>query len=118
WELTQPHIAFDVRLGGSTQTWTDEQGRHRVRWNPERTVRGVAHDTPIPGFRVGNANLLRLWSSEPPEEFDFEAFNAGDYYRAVHDKVVSENLTKVLYPNDQAFQGKQLRLAQQYFFVS
>ena len=117
WEIPQPHIAFDVPLGGRTEGWTDDLGRYRVRWLPERTVRGVAYDTTIPGFHVGNANLLRLWRSEPPEQFDFQAFNAGDYYRAVHDKVVSENLTKVLYPNDNAYQGKRLRLAQQYFFV-
>jgi starch phosphorylase len=81
-------------------------------------VQGIAHDTPILGYRVDTANLLRLWSAQAVESFDFEAFNVGDYYRAVENKVASETISKVLYPNDAALQGKQLRLEQQYFFVS
>ncbi|HSD10471.1 MAG TPA: glycogen/starch/alpha-glucan phosphorylase, partial [Candidatus Binatia bacterium] len=118
WEIPRPEIAFDVRLGGHTETWTDGQGRHRVRWVPHRVVRGVAYDTPILGFGVPNANLLRLWSAQAAESFDIQAFNVGDYYGAVEEKVASENLSKILYPNDEAAAGKQLRLEQQYFFVS
>jgi glycogen phosphorylase len=118
WEIARPEIAFDVKLGGHTEHYTDSNGRHRVRWIPSRVVRGVAYDTPILGFRVGNANLLRLWSAQAVESFDFHAFNAGDYYGAVERKVDSENLTKVLYPNDEPAAGKRLRLEQQYFFVS
>jgi starch phosphorylase len=118
WEIARPEIAFDVKLGGHTDHYTDSNGRHRVRWIPSRVVRGVAYDTPILGFRVGNANLLRLWSAQAVESFDFHAFNAGDYYGAVERKVDSENLTKVLYPNDEPAAGKRLRLEQQYFFVS
>jgi starch phosphorylase len=118
WEIARPEIAFDVKLGGHTEHYTDSNGRHRVRWIPSRVVRGVAYDTPILGFRVGNANLLRLWSAQAVESFDFQAFNAGDYYGAVERKVDSENLTKVLYPNDEPVAGKRLRLEQQYFFVS
>jgi starch phosphorylase len=118
WEIARPEIAFDVKLGGRTEHYTDSNGRHRVRWIPSRVVRGVAYDTPILGFRVGNANLLRLWSAQAVESFDFQAFNAGDYYGAVERKVDSENLTKVLYPNDEPVAGKRLRLEQQYFFVS
>ena len=81
-------------------------------------MQGIAHDTPILGYRVDRANLLRLWSAQAVESFDFEAFNVGDYYRAVENKVASETISKVLYPNDAALQGKQLRLEQQYFFVS
>jgi starch phosphorylase len=81
-------------------------------------VRGVAYDTPISGYGVGTANLLRLWKSEAAESFDLRAFNQGDYYAAVEQKMQSENLTKILYPNDDAPAGKQLRLEQQYFFVS
>jgi starch phosphorylase len=81
-------------------------------------VRGVAYDTPILGYRVNNVNLLRLWSAQAPESFNFESFNTGDYYGAVEEKMVSENLTKVLYPNDEPEAGKQLRLRQQYFFCS
>jgi glycogen phosphorylase len=81
-------------------------------------VKGVAYDTPIPGYRVPTTNLLRLWKAEAAESFDFEAFNVGDYYRAVDEKVASETVSKVLYPNDEPEAGKQLRLAQQFFFVS
>jgi starch phosphorylase len=118
WEIARPEIGFDVKLGGRTEGYKDERGRYRVRWIPERVVRGVAYDTPILGYRVGTANLLRLWSAQATESFDFQAFNVGDYYRAVERKVESENLTKVLYPNDEASAGKRLRLEQQYFFVS
>jgi starch phosphorylase len=118
WEIARPEIAFDVKLGGHTEPYTDADGRYRVRWVPSRVVRGVAYDTPILGFRVGNANLLRLWGAQAAESFDFHAFNVGDYYGAVEHKVESENLTKVLYPNDEPAAGKRLRLEQQYFFVS
>jgi starch phosphorylase len=81
-------------------------------------VKGVAYDTPVLGYRVGTCNHLRLWKAEAVESFDFAAFNHGDYYRAVEDKMHSENITKVLYPNDEVVQGKTLRLQQQFFFVS
>jgi starch phosphorylase len=117
WELPRPEWAVEVKLGGSTEKFTDHQGRLRVRWVPSRIVNGVPYDTPILGYRVNTANTLRLWSAEAPESFDFGVFNRGDYYGAVNQKVVSENLSKVLYPNDEAIQGKELRLEQQYFFV-
>jgi starch phosphorylase len=79
---------------------------------------GVANDTPVAGYRVNNVNLLRLWTAQAVESFDFDAFNKGEYYRAVEEKVRSENITKVLYPNDEAMEGKRLRLEQQYFFTS
>ena len=85
---------------------------------PEKIVKGVAYDTPVPGYRVSTTNLLRLWKAEAAESFDFEAFNVGDYYGAVDEKIVSETISKVLYPNDEPEAGKRLRLAQQYFFVS
>src|SRR5205809_2707240 len=118
WEIPRPEIAFDVKLGGRTEHYQDEQGRQRVRWIPERVVKGVAYDTPVTGYRVTTTNLLRLWKAEASESFDFAAFNTGDYFGAVHDKVASETISKVLYPNDDPYAGKQLRLAQQYFFVS
>jgi starch phosphorylase len=118
WEIRQPAIAFDVALGGHTEHFTDEGGRLRVRWVPGRLVRGVAYDTPILGYRGDNANLLRLWSAEATELLNLQAFNVGDYYGAVQENVSSENLTKVLYPNDEPEAGKQLRLEQEYFFVS
>jgi starch phosphorylase len=118
WEVPRPEIAFTVNLGGYTKHETDENGRYQVTWIPERTIRGVACDIPVPGFNVNTVNLLRLWKAEATESFDFQAFNAGDYWRAVEEKVGSENITKVLYPNDEAIRGKRLRLEQQYFFVS
>jgi starch phosphorylase len=118
WEIARPELAFDVKLGGRTEAWRDGSGRYRVRWVPGHVVKGIAYDTPIAGYRVGTVNLLRLWKAEACESFDFQAFNVGDYYRAVSEKVDSENITKVLYPNDEVFQGRQLRLGQQYFFVS
>ncbi|NNJ94529.1 MAG: glycogen/starch/alpha-glucan phosphorylase [Halobacteria archaeon] len=118
WEIARPEWTVDVKFGGHTERYTDEEGRSRVHWHPERIVRGVPYDTPVPGYRCNTANTLRLWSAAAPESFDFAAFNEGDYFRAVDNKIVSENLTKVLYPNDEPEQGKQLRLGQQYFFVS
>jgi glycogen phosphorylase len=118
WEIVRSEIAFDVKLGGHTESYRDEQGRNRVRWHPERIVKGVAYDVPVPGYRTPTTNLLRLWKAEAAESFDFAAFNVGDYYGAVDEKVASETISKVLYPNDEPEAGKRLRLAQQYFFVS
>jgi glycogen phosphorylase len=118
WEIPRPEIVYDVPFGGHTEAWTDERGRYRVRWIPETVVKGVAYDTPILGYRVGTCNRLRLWKAEAVESFDFAAFNKGDYYQAVEDKMFSENITKVLYPNDEVLQGKTLRLQQQFFFVT
>jgi glycogen phosphorylase len=117
WEIARPEWAVEVRLGGRTEHYTDHEGRLRVRWVAQRIVNGVPYDTPILGYRVNTANTLRLWRAEAPESFDFAIFNRGDYYGAVNQKVVSENLSKVLYPNDEVIQGKELRLEQQYFFV-
>ncbi|MGA2501537.1 MAG: glycogen/starch/alpha-glucan phosphorylase [Tepidisphaeraceae bacterium] len=118
WEITRPEVFHIVQLGGRTCPWYDENGRYRVKWIPHRIVKGVACDTPILGYRTDTADLLRLWKSEACESFNFQAFNHGDYYRAVEDKVVSESISKVLYPNDEPTRGKLLRLTQQYFFVS
>jgi starch phosphorylase len=118
WEIARPEITYLVKLGGRTEHRIDDAGTLRVRWLPDRVVKGVAYDTPILGYGVDNVNLLRLFSSEAPESFDFQAFNYGDYYGAVDEQVAAENLTKVLYPNDEPVAGKRLRLEQQYFFVS
>ena len=118
WEIVRPEIAYDVNFGGHTEQWTDGKGINRVRWIPDTVVKGVAYDTPILGYQVGTCNYLRLWKAEAVESFDFTTFNHGDYYRAVEDKMQSENITKVLYPNDEVIQGKTLRLQQQFFFVT
>ena len=118
WELRRSRTHFDVKLGGRTEPRVDENGAFRPRWQPGEVIRGVAYDTPILGYGVNNANLLRLWSAEAPDSFDFSAFNLGDYYGAVQHKVNSETISKVLYPNDEPETGKRLRLIQQIFFVS
>jgi len=118
WELVRPEWAAEVKFGGHTERYTDDQARVRVRWVPARVVNGVPYDTPILGYRVNTANTLRLWRAEAPESFDFSVFNRGDYWGAVNQKVTSENISKVLYPNDEQVKGKELRLEQQYFFVA
>jgi starch phosphorylase len=118
WEIARPEETVEVKFGGHTETYHDDNGRFRVRWVPNQIVNGVPYDTPITGYRNNTVNTLRLWKAEAPESFDFQAFNKGDYYGAVNEKMSSENITKVLYPNDEQLQGKQLRLIQQFFFVS
>ncbi len=118
WEIHRPEVSYEVKFGGHTEPYTDERGYCRIRWVPGWVVKGVAYDTPILGYQVNNCNLLRLWKAEAVESFNFQAFNKGDYYDAVEEKIASENLTKVLYPNDQPWVGKKLRLEQQYFFCS
>lgn len=118
WEMKKPDQSCDVGFGGHTEVYHGERKTRHMRWIPGRVITGIPYDTPIPGFKVNNVNLLRLWSAEAHSSFDFEEFNTGDYYGAVEDKVKAETITKVLYPNDEQFQGKQLRLEQQYFFVS
>ncbi|MEL6332190.1 MAG: glycogen/starch/alpha-glucan phosphorylase [Cyanobacteria bacterium J06626_26] len=118
WEILRADRAVEVKFGGHTEFYTNDQGAQQVRWVPSYSLKGVPYDTPILGYRVNTANTLRLWKAEAGESFDFQRFNQGDYYGAVNDKTAAENLTKVLYPNDEQIQGKELRLQQQYFFVS
>jgi starch phosphorylase len=118
WEIARPEDAFEVKFGGRTESHKDATGRLRVHWIPDRAVRGIPHDTPILGYRTNTANTMRLWAAEAVESFSVEVFNAGDFVGAVADKVASETISKVLYPNDEEIRGKQLRLAQQFFFVS
>jgi starch phosphorylase len=118
WEIIRPELTFQVKFGGHTIPYLNESGNYSVRWIPGVEVKGVAHDTAIPGYKNNKVDLLRLWKSEAIESFDFEAFNQGDYLKAVEEKIYSENIGKVLYPNDESEQGKRLRLSQQYFFVS
>ena len=118
WEIPHPEGSVIVGFGGHTEGYTDSDGCYRKRWIPSRQVKGIPYDTPIPGYRVNTINTLRLWKAEAVESFDFQSFNTGDYYGAVDSKVTSENISKVLYPNDEQIEGKQLRLEQQFFFVS
>jgi starch phosphorylase len=118
WEIPRPEHQLPVRFYGRTEHYTDERGRLRVRWVDTKRVLGMPYDTPIAGFRNHTVNTLRLWRARASEEFDLGDFNRGDYLAAVEDKNVSENISKVLYPNDLTVMGKELRLQQQYFFVA
>jgi glycogen phosphorylase len=118
WEIRRSDVIFPVRFYGRTEARTDERGQYHVEWVDTQDVWAMAYDTPIAGFRNGTVNTLRLWSAKSSREFDLGRFNAGEYVQAVQDKTVSENISKVLYPADDQSAGKELRLKQQYFFVS
>ena len=118
WEIVKPELSYRVGWGGHTEHYRADDGTRRVRWNPGRIVKGVYYGTAIQGYGVNTCNTLTLWSASAVNSLALDAFNAGDYYAAVEDQVISENITKVLYPNDEPEVGKRLRLAQQYFFVS
>jgi len=118
WEFPQPDDMLEVKFGGHTEHYTDEKGRYRVRWLPGQTVLGEPCHTLVPGYKTGTVNMMRLWRARASKEFDFQLFDVGDYTLAVEQKTYSENITKVLYPNDNTPQGRELRLKQQYFFVS
>ncbi len=117
WEVMRPEISYVVKFGGRTKHGTNGKNRYEVEWLPESEIKGTAYDTPILGYQ-SNGIIMRLWKAEAIESFDFSVYNVGDYYRAVEKKLRSENITKVLYPNDENISGKELRLKQQYFFVS
>ena len=118
WEIPHPDQACFVGFGGRTESYRDDNGRYRVRWIPAEHAIGVPHDVPVLGYRVNTCDRLRLWRADATESFDFYAFNIGDYYGAVEEKVGSETLSKVLYPNDGTDEGRRLLLKQQHFFVS
>jgi glycogen phosphorylase len=118
WEIPRPDAIFPVRFYGRTEYVADGGGGYRVRWVDTDDVWAMAYDTPVAGFANGTVNTLRLWSAKASREFDLQSFNAGEYVRAVEDKNRSENISKVLYPRDDQLAGRELRLKQQYFFVS
>ncbi|MGU3652540.1 glycogen/starch/alpha-glucan phosphorylase [Mycolicibacterium sp. A43C] len=118
WEIAKPDVHYPVLWGGHTERYHDDAGVLRARWIPQRVIQGVAYDTPIQGYGVKTCNVLTLWSARAVQSFALEAFNTGDYYKAVEEEVTSETVTKVLYPNDEPEVGKRLRLLQQFFFVS
>jgi starch phosphorylase len=118
WEIRRSDVIYPVRFHGRTQAGLDAQGDYRVDWVDTQDVWAMAFDTPIAGFRNNTVNTLRLWSGRSSREFDLGRFNAGEYVKAVQDKTLSENISKVLYPADDQSAGKELRLKQQFFFVS
>lgn len=120
WEFAQPDDMVKVGFGGRTEFYSaeDEPATYRVRWLPAETLMGEPYHMLAPGYGTGTVNIIRLWRARASQEFDFQLFDMGDYERAVEKKIFSENITKVLYPNDTTLQGKELRLRQQYFFVA
>ena len=118
WEFVQSDDMVKVGFWGHTETYVTENGTTRMRWVPSREVYGEPCTTLVPGYQTTTVNILRLWRARATEEFDFQLFDIGDYTRAVNEKVQSETISKVLYPNDANPNGKQLRLKQQYFFVA
>ena len=118
WELERSAaVAYPVAFYGHVSV-REENGRQAFRWIPGETVTSVAYDTPVPGFQTANTINLRLWAAKPDREFDLQAFNTGDYVQAILSKQRAETLSSVLYPDDRTYEGKELRLKQQHFFVS
>jgi len=117
WEIAHPELSYQVKFEGRAEQ-VRSRGVTRSEWVDTRAIIGTAHDTPVVGYGSYNVNTLRLWTSRATQDFDFEDFNRGSYVEAVEDKVMAENLTKVLYPSDAIYLGRELRLRQQYFFVS
>jgi starch phosphorylase len=118
WEMHRPEYAQRVRFKGRTEFWKDDHGRSRVRWVETEDVLAVPYDVPVPGYRNGTVNTLRLWSATSTKEFNLAEFNAGDYAGAIEAKSEAETISRVLYPNDKSENGKELRLRQQYFLAS
>ncbi len=118
WEIKRPEYSQRIKFGGHSEAAYDIAGNVRMRWVSTHDVLAVPYDVPIPGYRNGTVNTLRLWKAEAPEEFDLEEFNSGDYTGSVSNKNGAEKITMVLYPNDSSENGKELRLQQQYFLAS
>ena len=118
WEICRAEYTQEIQLYGRVENVFDDRGGYRPRWVDAKKILGVPYDIPIAGYGTKTVNLLRLWASRSTEEFDLSAFNSGGYVEAVREKAIGETVSKVLYPNDKTENGKELRLIQQYFFVS
>ncbi|OFZ69606.1 MAG: glycogen phosphorylase [Betaproteobacteria bacterium RBG_16_58_11] len=117
WEFPRPEVLYQVKFHGRVVNYADEKGQARFHWVDSDDVMAMAHDYPIPGYDTDTVNNMRLWAAKSTRDFDLGYFNEGNYIRAVEDKNESENLSKVLYPDDTTEMGRELRLKQQYFFV-
>ncbi len=118
WEIERPEYKVTIKFYGRTMQYQEPGGRLHISWVDTDDVVAMPYDIPIPGFGVNNVNTLRLWSARSAEEFNLQFFNSGDYIGACQDKLSSENISKVLYPNDNNVSGRELRLKQQFFFTS
>jgi len=117
WDFPRPEVLFPVKFGGRVVNFTDEQGHSHFHWVDTEDVMAMACDTPVPGYNTVTVNNMRLWTAKASRDFNLKYFNEGNYIKAVEDKNESENLSKVLYPDDTTIMGRELRLKQQYFFV-
>jgi starch phosphorylase len=117
WDFPRPEVLFPVKFGGRVVNFKDEQGHSHFHWVDTEDVMAMACDTPVPGYNTGTVNNMRLWTAKASRDFNLKYFNEGNYIKAVEDKNESENLSKVLYPDDTTIMGRELRLKQQYFFV-
>jgi starch phosphorylase len=118
WEIERPEYLYIIKFYGRVNQFLDEKGVLRSNWVDTKNIAAVAYDTPVPGYANNTVNTMRLWAAKSTREFDLEYFNHGDYEKAVADKAHTETISKVLYPNDNVFEGRELRLKQEYFFVS
>ncbi|KAK9331719.1 glycosyl transferase [Lipomyces starkeyi] len=118
WEIPRYEIQIDIMFYGYTRKYTNDDGKVVHVWEGGEQVQAVAYDVPVPGYGTETTNNLRLWASKPTREFDFEKFNAGDYESSVRESQKAETISAVLYPNDNFYSGKELRLKQQYFWVA
>ena len=118
WEMCRSEYLYPIQFYGRTIQYTDSSGKLRTDWIDTQEVVAVAYDTPVPGYKNDTVNTMRLWQAKSTRGFDFNYFNHGDYIRAVEDIALTENISRVLYPNDNVFEGKELRLKQEYFLVS
>jgi starch phosphorylase len=118
WEIERPEYLYPVYFYGQVNQVSDSTGRPHFEWVDTQEIMAMAYDTPVPGYRNNTVNNMRLWAAKSTREFDLDYFNHGDYEKAVSDKAHSETISKVLYPNDNVFEGRELRLKQEYFFVS
>ncbi|MDD5176859.1 MAG: glycogen/starch/alpha-glucan phosphorylase [Sterolibacterium sp.] len=118
WEFSRPEVLYQVKFGGRVVQFSDEKGALRHHWVDTEDVMAMAYDSPIPGYATNTVNNMRLWAAKASRDFELKYFNEGNYIKAVEDKNESENLSKVLYPDDSTAMGRELRLRQQYFFVS
>ena len=118
WEIRRPELSRIIHFGGRVEHHPDEKNPYRRKWVDTQDVLAMPYDTPIPGYNNNTVNTLRLWSAESLYGFNLVKFNQGDYISANLESAMSQNITRVLYPNDNNFEGKELRLKQQYFLVS
>ena len=118
WEFARPEYTVKIKFYGKVKETHDENNRLCVEWVDTENVLAVPYDTPVVGYKNEVVNTLRLWSARSTEEFDLEYFNDGDYEKAVYQKIFSENISKILYPNDNVREGRELRLKQEYFFTA